>query len=102
VVGALLGSALVGALVGAPLSFVAVEAVKKSPAFTALVTQLGARLDGMTDVELRAWLDERGRRYAPFRRFVARNAEPLRQIAEATPELKWMLRYIDFISGDKS
>jgi len=99
-IGALLGS-VVGALAGAPFSLVAVEAVKKSAVFNALVQQLGGKLDAMTDVELRAWLEERSRRYAPFRRFVARNAEPLRKIAEATPELKWMLRYIDFISGDK-
>lgn len=96
-IGALLGSVVIGAAAGAPLSLVAVEAVKKSAAFNALVTQLGAKLDSITDDELRAWLEERSRRYAPFRRFVARNAEPLRKIAEATPELKWMLRYIDFI-----
>jgi len=101
-IGALLGSVAIGALAGAPLSLVAVEAVKKSAAFNALVTQLGAKLDSISDDELRAWLEERGPRYAPFRRFVARNAEPLRQIAETTPELKWMLRYIDFISADKS
>jgi hypothetical protein len=97
-VGALLGSIAVGALAGAPLSLVAVEAVKKSAAFNALVTQLGAKLDTISDEELRAWLEERSRRYAPFRRFVARNAEPLRKIAETTPELRWMLRYIDFIA----
>jgi len=96
-IGALLGS-VVGALAGAPFSLVAVEAVKKSAVFNALVQQLGGKLDAMTDVELRAWLEERSRRYAPFRRFVARNAEPLRKIAEATPELRWMLRYIDFIA----
>lgn len=97
-VGALLGSALVGAAAGAPFSWLVVEAVKKSPAFNALATQLGARIESMTDIELRAWMEERRRRYAPFRAFVIRNEEPLRKIAEATPELKWMLRYIDFIA----
>ena len=52
----------------------------------------------MTDIELRAWMEERRRRYMPFRAFVIRNAEPLRKIADATPELRWMLRYIDFIA----
>jgi hypothetical protein len=63
-----------------------------------LVTQLGGKLETMSDVELRAWLEERGRRFAPFRSFVISNEEPLRKIAASTGELKWMLRYIDFSS----
>ena len=43
-VGALLGSALIGAAAGAPFSWLVVEAVKKSPAFNALAIQLGARI----------------------------------------------------------
>jgi hypothetical protein len=97
VIGALLGSPLLGAMFGAPFSLVAVEAVKKNPAFTALVTQLGAKLDEMSDIEFRAWLEERSRRLAPFRSFVIANEEPLRTIAQSTTELKWMLRYIDFV-----
>jgi hypothetical protein len=50
-VGALLGSTM-GAMVGAPFSFLVVEAVKRSPAFSALATQLGAHLDAMTDADL--------------------------------------------------
>src|SRR5262249_38257930 len=46
-IGAMLGSALIGSMVGAPFSFVVVEAVKKSPAFNSLVTQLGARFESM-------------------------------------------------------
>lgn len=99
-IGTLLGVPIVGAVVGAPLSLVVVEAVKKSAAFSALVTQLGARLDSMSDAELQVWLDERARRLAPFRGFVILNQEPLRRIAETTPELRWMLRYIDFIVAD--
>jgi hypothetical protein len=64
-----------------------------------LVTQLGGKLETMSDVELRAWLEERGRRFAPFRSFVISNEEPLRKIAASTGELKWMLRYIDFSSS---
>ena len=76
-----------------------VETVKKNSAFTALVTQLGAKLETMSDVELRTWLEEQGRRFLPFRSFVISNEEPLRKIATSTSELKWMLRYIDFVVG---
>jgi hypothetical protein len=99
VIGALLGVPLIGSIVGAPLSLVVVEAVKKSPAFSSLVTQLGAKLDTMSDLELRAWLEDRSRRLAPFRSFVISNEEPLRKIAGSTSELRWMLRYIDFVVG---
>jgi hypothetical protein len=37
------------------------------------------------------------RQYAPFREFVIANQEPLRRIAENSPQLRWMLGYIDFI-----
>jgi hypothetical protein len=77
-----------------------VEAVKKSPAFNSLVVQLGAKLDTMSDADLRAWLAERSRRLAPFRSFVISNEEPLRKIAGSTNELRWMLRYINFIVGE--
>ena len=97
VIGALLGSAAIGAFLGAPFSLVAVEAVKKTPAFNALVAQLGAKLDTMSDIDLRVWLEERSRRLAPFRSFVIANEMPLRKIAESTSELRWMLRYIDFV-----
>lgn len=100
VIGALLGGPI-GTAIGAPFSLLGVEAVKKSPAFSALVTQLGLNLDGLTDIELRAWLEERARRLAPFRSFVLKNHEALRRIAGATPELRWMLRYIDFITVDE-
>jgi hypothetical protein len=53
----------------------------------------------MSDIELRAWLEERARRLAPFRSFVIANEAPLRKIAEVTAELKWMLQYIDFVVG---
>jgi hypothetical protein len=102
IIGALLGQTVVGALIGAPLALVVVEAVKKNPAFAALVTQLGVTLDAMTDVELRTWLEERTRRFAPFRSFVIKNKEPLRQIANATPEMQWMLKYIEFIVGEEN
>jgi hypothetical protein len=89
-------------VVGAPLTLVAVEAVKKNPAFNALVTLLGAKLETMSDIELRAWLEERGRRFAPFRSFVIANERHLRKIAESASELKWMLRYIDFVVGPQT
>jgi hypothetical protein len=86
-------------MVGAPFSFLVGEAVKKSPAFSALATQLGAHLDAMTDADLQGWIEERSRHLAPFRSFVISNEEPLRKIAASTNELKWMLRYIDFVVG---
>jgi hypothetical protein len=95
--GAFLGSTILGTLLGSPITLLALEAVKKSPSFSALVTMLGAKLDTMSDLELREWLEERGRRFAPFRSFVISNEGPLRKIAEATLELKWMMRYIDFV-----
>lgn len=99
-IGALLGSTIVGAVVGAPLSLLVVEAVKKNPAFSALVTQLGARLETMTDPELRSWMEQRVQRLAPFKSFVSNNREQLTKIAETTPELRWMLKYIAFISKE--
>jgi hypothetical protein len=98
--GSLFGQALVGAVVGAPLSFVALEAVKKNPSFAALVTQLGGKLDHLPDIEIGRWLQMRARLLAPFRSFVINNKEPLRKIANSTPELKWMLNYIDFLDQD--
>lgn len=99
VIGAILGGPI-GTAIGAPFSLVGVEAVKKSPAFSALVTQLGLKLDTTTDIELQAWIEQWARRLAPFRAFVVNNNKPLRKIAETTPELRWMLRYIDFIMAD--
>jgi hypothetical protein len=97
IVGALLGSTVLGAVFGAPITLLAVETVKKSPAFNALVTQLGARLDAISDIELQGWFEDRARRLAPFRTFVVANQEPLRKIASSATELRWMLRYIDSI-----
>ena len=36
-------------------------------------------------------------RLAPFRNFVGANEAELRRIAEQTTQLRWALRYIDFI-----
>ena len=97
IIGTLLGQTALGAIIGAPLSLVIVEAIKKNASFAALVSQLGAKLEAMTDVELLTWLEGSARRFVPFRSFVIRNSENLRKIAETTPEMKWMLKYIDFI-----
>jgi hypothetical protein len=97
IIGALLGSALMGTVVGAPLSLLAVEAIKKNAAFVALATRLGAKLDMMSDAEVGVWIERRARGLAPFRSFVIANEAPLRRIAESTNELRWMLRYVDFV-----
>ena len=36
-------------------------------------------------------------RLAPFRNFVGANEAELRRIAEKTTQLRWALRYIDFV-----
>jgi hypothetical protein len=46
---------------------------------------------------VRAQVVERLRLLTPFRDFVTRNEEPLRRIAENSTQLRWALRYIDFI-----
>jgi len=98
IIAALLGSPAWAAILSGSFSLVAIEAVKKNPTFVSLVAQLGARLDKMSVGELGSWLEVRGRKLAPFRSFVIANEEPLRKIAAATPELTWMLRYIDFVA----
>jgi hypothetical protein len=96
ILASLMGAA---AATGAGFSFIAVEALKKNPTFNALVTHLGASLEKMLDLDPRAWLEDGTRRFAPFRSFVIANEEPLRKIAASTKELRWLLRYIDFIVG---
>lgn len=100
-IGTLFGGPLLGAIIGAPISLVVLEAIKRNPAFVALVTQLGAKLENMTDIELQAWLNDRSRRLAPFRSFVLQNQDQLRRIAQTTIELRWMLKYIDFMAGSE-
>jgi hypothetical protein len=99
VIGALLGAPLIGVIAGSPISLLTVEAIKKNSAFVALAARLNAKLDTISDVELGVWIEGRARDFAPFRSFVISNEEPLRKIATSTSELKWMLRYIDFIVG---
>ncbi|WP_298885026.1 hypothetical protein [uncultured Bradyrhizobium sp.] len=101
VIGALFGSALLGALIASPLSLVAVEAVKRSAAFIALVAQLTAKLDSMSDCKVIDWFESRVRDCAPFRSFVISNEFPLREIAKSTDALAWILPYIDFVVGEK-
>ena len=46
---------------------------------------------------VKAQAEARLRLLVPFRDFVARNEQPLRQIAENSTQLRWALRYIDLI-----
>jgi hypothetical protein len=97
VIGTLLGYPLLGTMLGSPISLLGVEAIKKNAAFVALASRLGAHLDTMSNVEISVWVERRARDLAPFRSFVITNEAPLRKIAESTNELKWMVRYIDFL-----
>ncbi len=99
IIGALLGAPLIGAIAGYPISLLTVEAIKKNSAFVALAARLNEKLDTISDIELGVWIEGRARDLAPFRSFVISNEEPLRKIAASTSELRWMLRYIDFIVG---
>ena len=101
-IGAFLGDTTIGTVVGAPWALLVVEAIKKNAAFIALATQLGAHLETMTDVEIQSWIERKARRLAPFKTFVSNNKEQLTKIAEATPELRWMLKYIAFITGESN
>jgi uncharacterized protein with PIN domain len=100
IIGAFLGSAMVGAAVGSPISLLLVEAVKKNAAFVALTSQLGARFEAMSDLEISRWVEQKASSLVPFRSFVLSNERALRKIAGLASELKWMLRYIDFMSDE--
>jgi hypothetical protein len=87
---------LMGAAAGGGIAWVGYETFKKSRMYEASTKALGP-----------VWDDLLGRgeaqavrlliRLTPFRNFVGANEDPLRRIAEKTTQLRWALRYIDFI-----
>ncbi|MEJ8574337.1 hypothetical protein [Microbaculum marinum] len=98
-IGTILGGAG-GAIGGAALTLVGVEALKKSKIFQSITSAIGGRIDGWADVDLRAWVKTSTVRFAPYRRFVRDNADLLRKLA-AKEDWPWLTRYVDFLaSGD--
>ncbi len=94
-VGLAAGGLITGAA-GAGVAWAGYETFKKSNMYSAAIAGLGP-----------VWDDLFGRgeaqtvrlliRLAPFRSFVGANEAELRRIAEKTTQLRWALRYIDFI-----
>ncbi len=73
------------------------ETIKKWPAFARAVNDLGDNIQAVKEGAPQA-LEAAKTRLTPFRSFVARNREPLRAIAGSTPQLLWLLRYIDYVT----
>jgi hypothetical protein len=90
-----------GALAAAPISFVAVEGLKKSSQFMALMSALGTKFDSAFDRDPMAWMQQNARRFAPFRSFFLQNKDSLLQIASQTPEFRWIKQYIKLIEVDE-
>jgi hypothetical protein len=64
--------------------------------FQSVTSSLGAEIDSLLELgEVK--VRERLMAMMPLRRFVIANERPLRQIAESTSAMRWMLRYIDVV-----
>ena len=72
------------------------EAMKKSRIFADAASVLGDELHQLLETGGTA-VQDRLVRLAPFRRFVRDNEPHLRRIAGSTPQLRWMLTYLDYI-----
>jgi hypothetical protein len=87
---------LLGAAIGGGVAWAGYETFKQSKMYSTATAALGPvwdqLLQGGEARAVRVLV-----RLAPFRNFVAQNEEPLRRIAENTTQLRWALRYIDFI-----
>lgn len=87
---------LAGGMVGGSLAWAGYESLKKSKMYEGATKALGPVWDDLLDrgeaqtLQLLILL-------APFRNFVGANETELRRIAEKTTQLRWALRYIDFI-----
>lgn len=97
IIGGMLGGPT-GFITGAGTAWVGYEGLKKSVLFANATAALGGKFDLLVKSSAERTYAELVR-LAPFRRFVCVNEVPLRRIAENTPRLRWMLRYIDFIVG---
>jgi hypothetical protein len=87
---------LMGPAAGAGATWLSLESLKKSKAFQSTTSSLGTEIDRLLELsEVR--MRERLMAMVPLRRFVIVNERPLRQIAESTSAMRWMLRYIDLV-----
>ena len=72
------------------------EALKKWPAFAKASESLGKDFQALVAGE-KALFQAAIEQLMPFRAFIVANEKSLRTIANATPQLKWLLPYIDYI-----
>lgn len=72
------------------------EAMKRWPAFAKAADALGKDFQGLV-VEERAVVQAAVEQLMPFRNFIVLHEQHLRAIARATPQLKWLLHYIEYI-----
>jgi hypothetical protein len=87
---------MVGPAAGAGATWLSLESLKKSKVFQSTTSSLGTEIDRLLELG-EATVRERLIAMASFRRFVLANERPLRQIAESTSALRWMLPYIDLV-----
>lgn len=93
----MVASSKLAAAIRLPLAFVGWEVLKKVPQITATFEGTGRSIgDVRTSVEARAKADI-ARRTEPLRNYVVRNQALLRDLADSTPKLGWMKRYVDLI-----
>ena len=87
---------MAGAAIGAGLAWGGYESFKKSKMYDASMKALGPVWDdlfGRGEAQAVRLLIQ----LAPFRNFVCTNEAELRRIADKTTQLRWALRYIEFI-----
>jgi hypothetical protein len=92
---------LIGGVVGAGLTMGAWEAIKKSPIFAEATAVLGIEFNRLLEAGGTAAHD-RLVRLIPFRNFVRANEPQLRRIADSTPQLRWMIKYLDHVMRQNS
>jgi hypothetical protein len=84
-----------GGILGAGVTMAAWEAMKKSATYAAATAALGGEFNRILESGGTA-AESHLARLAPFRRFVLANEPHLRRIAGFTPQLRWMLAYLDY------
>ena len=90
---------LVGGDTGKAITMGLWEAAKRSLAISASATAVA---DGLNKVLKSGETIARRSlsKFLPFRRFVLDNEEHLRHIADITPQMSWMLTYIDYVTSN--
>jgi hypothetical protein len=93
--GLILGGAL-GASVAGGAAWIGYKALENTTRYKAVRNALGGWLDKLHELEEGA-VRQQLTKLAPFRQFVIRNEQLLRHLASNTPQMRWMLSYIDFV-----